>query len=346
MDIKTQQLDQGPQSFRLGAILEPLKESLDSLNCFLDSQIERFEPEVQDLVRYSLKHKGKRLRSMLVFYSAWKGDNVVSEDLVKIAAIIELSHLASLVHDDILDGAAIRHNMATVSNEYGSKVAVLLGDALFSHALVLASEFKGGDVCFAIARSIRRMCAGEIKQTFDAAKGVYSLRDYYSVIDFKTAELFYVSCLLGARLGGFEEGYVEAVACFGRNLGIAYQIYDDLLDILGNENAVGKTLGTDFVNGKYTLPILILIKKLSSSEWLTFLEGIKKGAVSAQDLRSLLIQHGVFSDAFALLSQKLEEAKGAIADYEYLPSFSYLIKVQELVFYESKRLEALCVSLT
>lgn len=342
MHTKSQHPNQDRQFVGLDTILEPLAQSLNALNHFLDAQIERFEPELQDLVRYSLQHKGKRIRPMLVFYSAWNSQQEISEDLIKVAGIIELSHLATLVHDDILDEASIRHSTPTIFNDYGSKVAVLLGDALFSHALVLASEFKSGDVCFTIAQSIRRVCAGEIKQTFHASKDTYSFDDYYGIIDLKTAELFYVSCLLGARLGGFPEDYVNAVSSFGRNIGVAYQIYDDLLDILGSENYVGKTLGTDFSSGKHTLPTLILIDKLSACDRLEFLANLKNGTISLEHLKSLLSAHNVFTDVFAILSQKLEDAVCSIGDYKDLPSFSYLIKIQSLVFDQSQRLQDLC----
>lgn len=339
MQTKSLQVDQDHRFVGLEEIFKPLVQPLESLNSFLNSQVDLFEPELRDLVRYSLEHKGKRIRPMLVFYSAWRGEGKVSEDLVKVAGIIELSHLATLVHDDILDEAVIRHNTPTVFNSYGSKVAVLLGDALFAHALVLASEFKSKDVCLTIAQSIRRVCAGEIKQTFHASKDSYSFEDYYRIIDLKTAELFYVSCLLGARLGGFSPDYVDAVACFGRDIGIAYQIYDDLVDVLGNEKQVGKTLGTDFASGKHTLPTLKLLDKLSPEDRQEFLQGVRGGRITMEQLRAMLSEYGVFTEVFGMLNERIDNAGLAIANYEDLASYPYLMKIQDLLYDQVRRLE-------
>lgn len=341
MYTKSAEITQNHRFIGLETVFEPLQAPLESLNKFLNSQIDFFEPELRDLVRYSLEHKGKRIRPMLVFYSAWKDNNEVSEDLIKIAGIIEISHLATLVHDDILDEALIRHNMPTFFNKYGSKIAVLLGDALFSHVLVLASEFESNDVCSTIAQSIRRVCAGEIKQNFYSSKDTYSFEDYYRIIDLKTAELFYTSCLLGARLAGFPEDYVNAVASFGRNIGIAYQIYDDLVDILGHENHVGKTLGTDFASGKHTLPTLRLIDKLSTQERTEFFQNVKNGKITFNHLKSILTQYGVFNDIFTILNERINNAGISITNYKHLPSFPYLTKIQHLISNQVKCLENL-----
>lgn len=339
MHTKSQQVDQDHRFVGLETIFKPLAKPLSLLNDFLNTQINFFEPELQDLVRYSLEHKGKRIRPMLVFYSAWKNEQEISENLVKLAAIIELTHLATLVHDDILDEAVIRHNIPTIFNGYGPKIAVLLGDALFAHALVLAAEFESQEISLTIAQSIRRVCAGEIKQTFHSSKDTYTLEDYYRVIDLKTAELFHVSCLLGARLGGFSEDYVSAVGSFGRDLGIMYQLYDDLVDVLESEKYIGKTLGTDFASGKHTLPTLRLIDKLSSKDRFKFLQGVKDGDITFEDLKSMLTHHDVFSDVFDMLNKRIENADLSIANYSHLPSFSYLMKVRDLLSSQVRRLQ-------
>lgn len=339
MNIELPQAQKDERFMGFETIVAPLAHHLEELNHFLKAQVDFFEPELRDLVRYSLAHQGKRIRPMLAFFSGWKGEKEVSEDLVKVAGLIELSHLATIIHDDILDEAIIRHNMPTISKKYGSQIAVLLGDALFAHAVMLASEFKMGDVCYAISRSIRRVCAGEIQQTFQASQDHYLLEDYYRIIDLKTAELFYVSCLLGARLGGYPEDYTDAVATFGREMGMAYQIYDDLVDVLGNESQIGKTLGTDFANGKHTLPTLILIEQLSASDRIEFLKKVKGNTMTLKELKDMLVHYGVFEKAFTLLNKKIENAGLLIADYKRMPSFVYLSGIQDLVLDQAARLE-------
>jgi octaprenyl-diphosphate synthase len=175
-------------------------------------------------------------------------------------------HLATLVHDDIMDDADVRRNRKTAAREFGPTAAVLLGDALFAHALHLTTQFPTAEICAAVAESMRRVCAGEIVQTLRRGSTNVSRRDYHRIVDLKTAELFRVSCFLGAKLGGFAPGFVDAASHFGRHLGIAYQIYDDLVDFFGSEERIGKTLGTDLASGKLTLPLLALLERLPASD--------------------------------------------------------------------------------
>ena len=241
------------------ALLTPHLAELD--RC-LRRQIESFEPEIREMADYCVDVAGKRIRPALVFLGGWQGEGKVSPDLVRVAAVVELVHLATLVHDDIMDEADLRRNRRTASRAYGPSAAVLLGDALFAHALNLATQFPTTEVCAEVSAATRRVCAGEIMQTLRRGTTNVTLADYHRIIDLKTAELFRVSCFLGARLGGFAPGYVEAVSHFGRHLGIAYQIYDDLADYFGEEKRIGKTLGTDLASGKLTLPLLALIERL------------------------------------------------------------------------------------
>lgn len=237
-----------------------------ALDAYLREQIASFEPEIRTMADYCIDTSGKRLRPTLVFLSGWRHNAAPSADLIKAAAVVELVHLATLVHDDIMDDAELRRNRRTAARKFGSTAAVLLGDALFSHALHLAAQFPTTEVCLVVAESTRKVCAGEIVQTMRRGSTNISLADYWRIIDLKTAELFRVSCFLGARLAGSSDAYVGAVARFGRHLGIAYQIYDDLADFFGEEQRIGKTLGTDLASGKITLPLHILLERLPTEE--------------------------------------------------------------------------------
>ena len=172
-----------------------------SLEKFLESQVERFEPEVREFVIVCFQAGGKRIRPTLLSRAAYQGESAISPKLVKAAAVVELVHLATLVHDDVLDEAILRRSSSTLFSEQGSSVAVLVGDALFAHALKLASEFPTNEVCSWVSEATRRTCAGEIRQTFHRGKLNLSLNDYYRVIELKTAEFFRLSCFLGAFLG-------------------------------------------------------------------------------------------------------------------------------------------------
>jgi octaprenyl-diphosphate synthase len=237
-----------------------------ALDRSLREQLAAFELEIRSMADYCIDTSGKRIRPALVFLSGWKGPGVVLPDLVRAATVVELVHLATLVHDDIMDEADVRRNRRTAAREFGPTPAVLLGDALFSHALNLATQFPTTEVCAAVSESTRRVCAGEIVQTLRRGSATVTRADYQRIIDLKTAELFRVSCFLGARLSGADAGFVEAAGRFGRHLGIAYQIYDDLADFFGEEKRIGKTLGTDFESGKLTLPLFVLLERLPEAE--------------------------------------------------------------------------------
>ena len=245
------------------ALLAP---HLAELDRFLHGQLAAFEPEIRAMADYCIDTSGKRIRPALVFLSGWRGPGVILPELVRVAAVVELVHLATLVHDDIMDGAEVRRSRRTAAREYGPTAAVLLGDALFAHALNLATQFPTTEICAAVSESTRRVCAGEIVQTLRRGSTNVTRADYARIIDLKTAELFRVSCFLGARLAGFAPGYVAAVSRFGRHLGIAYQMYDDLADFFGEEKRIGKTLGTDLASGKLTLPLLFLMERLTPGE--------------------------------------------------------------------------------
>ncbi|MEO5958192.1 MAG: polyprenyl synthetase family protein, partial [Opitutaceae bacterium] len=233
------------KSHAFASVFAQLVPHMAELDRFLRGQLDAFEPEIRQLVEYCIDTSGKRIRPALVFLSGWRGPASIPHDLVRVAAIVELVHLATLVHDDIMDEADVRRSRRTAAREFGPTASVLLGDALFAHALHLATQFPTTEICAAVSESTRRVCAGEIVQTLRRGSTNITRADYQRIVELKTAELFRVSCFLGAKLAGFPAAYVDAVSRFGRHLGIAYQIYDDLVDFFGDETRIGKTLGTD-----------------------------------------------------------------------------------------------------
>ncbi len=306
----------------------PAEKHLKKLNEFIQSQVDNFEAEIQEVVSYCLKSGGKRLRALLLFYSGWTDETYVAEELVKAATVIEFIHLATLVHDDILDNADLRHNRSTVSERYGSAVAVLIGDAIFSQSLKLASEFPTVDVCAAVSQSTRRVCSGEIAQNFLKGNSNISIDDYYRIINQKTAELFRVSAYLGAHLSNYDKAFINAVEKFGEHLGIAYQIYDDTTDIFGSEDKVGKTLGTDLAEGKITLPLILLGKKLNSLEKTNFNMNIfGNNSISIENIIPKLKELNIHTDVQHYFNKELKLANTALADFENLPPVKHLLNL-------------------
>lgn len=318
-------------------IVKPVVPHMQALGSFLDDQVEQFETDIRDLVRYSLQNQGKRLRPLLVFFGGWR-DGVVSPDLVRVAAVVELVHLATLIHDDILDDATLRHNSDTVSARYGSTAAVLVGDALFSQALALASDFPTVEVCRAVSLSTRRVCAGEIRQTFERGNADFSLEEYFRVIDLKTAELFSVSSRLGASLAGYEADFAEAAGKFSRHLGVAYQIFDDLADYLGDEDKIGKTLGTDLASGKFTLPVLVLFQRLPRGEQKLFLQRVRRGEFNPGHLVELMKDYAVIAEVSSSFEQELAKAEAVLEPFAGLPPVPRLLNLSQFVLSQFQRL--------
>jgi len=287
-----------------------------ALDLFLQGQLSAFEPEIRAMANYCIDGSGKRIRPALVFLSGWKDGDTVSPDLVRAAAVVELVHLATLVHDDIMDSAEVRRSRKTATREFGPTAAVLLGDALFAHALHLATHFPTTEVCAAVSESTRRVCAGEIVQSLRRRSTDLTPADYWRIIDLKTAELFRVSCYLGGRLAGSGDGYVDALNRFGRHLGIAYQIYDDLADFFGREEKIGKTLGTDLASGKFTLPLFALMDKLPPFERAA-LSGEIGGLLPPQPALRLkqMLDLGVFDSVEAAVQGEISAARAAFAEW-------------------------------
>ena len=305
---------------------------LAALDRFMHSQVELFEPEIRQMAAYCLDTSGKRLRPTLVFVSGWQGEGVVSDDLVRVAGVVEMVHLATLVHDDIMDRAEIRRNRRTASREFGPDAAVLLGDALFSQALNIAAQFPTPEVCRLVSESTRRVCSGEIMQTLRRRDINISLAEYRRMIDLKTAELFRVSCFLGAKLSGAAPGFADAAERFGHHLGIAYQIYDDLVDFVGEEQRIGKTLGTDLATGKLTLPLMLLLERVPAAERAAIVTALRGGqplglAASQQRMKEMSIA----ADVVRAIDGELAAAVHVLVAHRQLPPVALMLQLSEML---------------
>ncbi|HTD68131.1 MAG TPA: polyprenyl synthetase family protein [Candidatus Limnocylindria bacterium] len=241
-------------------IIQPLEPFLQAVSKRMGEQISAFEPDLASYASYALNAQGKQLRPALVGLSAG-ATGKIQDSHVTVAVIIEMVHLATLVHDDVMDEATIRRGRPTLAANWGNEISVLLGDCLFAHSLKLAAGFPTTEVCRAVASSTNTVCMGEILQTQRRGNLQFTRTDYLKVLAMKTGELFALACDLGAFLNGAPAREREALRGYGMALGTAYQIYDDCLDVFGSEGAAGKSLGTDLAKGKVTLPLLVLLER-------------------------------------------------------------------------------------
>lgn len=309
-------------------MFERVRPQMAALDQFMRHQVECFEPEIRDMAAYCLDTTGKRLRPTMVFISGWQGDGVVSDDLVRAAGVVEMVHLATLVHDDIMDRAELRRNRRTAAREFGPDAAVLLGDALFSQALHIASQFPTTEVCRMVSESTRKVCSGEIMQTLRRRDITISLAEYRRMIDLKTAELFRVSCYLGARLAGHGDDFVQAADRFGHHLGIAYQIYDDLADFVGEEQRIGKTLGTDLATGKLTLPLMLLLEQVSPAERVVIAGALSGGQpLGLAASRQRMAELGIAGKVVVAIDEELRVASNNLAAFEFLAPVPFMLQL-------------------
>lgn len=244
---------------------ELVRPQLERVEASIRDQVRAFDPAVEPYVSYVCNTSGKRIRPALsILVGGALGG--VEEGHLKIGVILELIHMATLVHDDIIDGAVTRRMIPTANAKWGAGLSVLLGDALFSHALALATEFNDISICRKVGEASREVCEGEIVQTQRRWDLTLTKADYFRIIEMKTGALFSAATGIAAAISGADPETEAKLFDYGLKLGTAYQIYDDCLDLVGSEEAVGKTLRTDLEKGKLTLPILNLLESASESQ--------------------------------------------------------------------------------
>jgi octaprenyl-diphosphate synthase len=298
-------------------VVEPVEPFLERVASRLAEQVETFDSEVAVYARYALGSQGKQLRPALLGLSAGIFGRL-EEPAVTAAVIIEMVHLATLVHDDIMDEASLRRGRPTLAANWGNQISVLLGDCLFADALKLASSFPTTAVCQAVSAATKTVCSGEILQTLRLRQKNFTRDDYFRILQMKTAELFALSCDLGAWLGRAAQGEREALRQFGLDLGIAYQVYDDCLDLFGTESIAGKSLGTDLAGGKVTLPVLVVLERAPAPAaqrlrgWLEHWDDRH-----AAELQQLFWRYDVLAEAQAVVHRFLDSACGKL---DLLPS--------------------------
>ena len=236
-----------------------IRPHIQKVEARIREQVREFDPGVEPYMEYICDTTGKPILTG----GATGG---LTDDHLNLGVILELIHMATLVHDDIIDGASTRRQVPTANAKWGNGMAVLLGDALFSHALKLSTDFDDLAISRAISLASREVCQGEILQTQRRFDLTVTKKDYFKVIEMKTGALFAAASQLSAMISGTSEAISDAMFDYGMKLGTAYQIYDDIVDMIGTEDQIGKTLGTDLEKGKLTLPILNLLERANPAQ--------------------------------------------------------------------------------
>src|SRR5687768_7982450 len=295
-------------------IAGPVQPFLDKVSSGLAQQVEAFHPQIAQYARYALTNQGKQIRPTLVALSG-AAVGQVNEALVKVAVIIEMVHLATLVHDDIMDEASVRRCRPTLAANWGNELSVLVGDCLFAHSVTLAASFPTPEICRAVAKATNTVCSGEILQTHQRHDYTLQRADYIKALEMKTGELFALSCELGASLAGASPAERNALRAYGLALGTAYQIYDDCLDLFGTEATVGKSLGTDLYTGKLTLPVLIILEKGSDSDREMLQNCVESPEPeNLEKIFELLERYDALSDTRRVVGQYIKQAQQVLGE--------------------------------
>ena len=244
----------------LTAIYEPIQRGLVQVEDRLKTACEVDFPHLSQLLDYSLRSGGKRVRPALVLLSA-KFYHYDLECLLPMAAAIEVLHTATLVHDDAIDNSLVRRGCPTVNKEWGEDKAILLGDYMLAKAEELVADTQNLRVIKLFARAIMTLCSGELNQAFNAFNLEQTRQQYLERIAGKTASLLTLATESGAILSQAPEESVGALKEYGYNLGVAFQIVDDILDFIGTEEEMGKPIGSDLAEGTLTLPAMLLLQR-------------------------------------------------------------------------------------
>jgi octaprenyl-diphosphate synthase len=294
----------------LDAIYRPIADEMTEVEKRLAECLKPAGPFIGELVEHATRAAGKRLRPALLFLAGHAAGRI-TEAHIQFALSVETIHTATLVHDDVLDEASLRRNRPTMNVLWGNEPSVLFGDFLFTQAFRIASSVGERRALEIISHAAVDVCEGELLQIAERGNMRLSERRYNEIVGKKTAVLCESACRLGAVLAAAPPGLEESLASYGRGVGMAFQIVDDCLDLVGDEGEAGKSLGTDLRKGKYTLPVIHLLHAEQDSGRLVQRAG--ENGACLQELREALTRAGSLDYAFAKAQEYIAAAKSNLA---------------------------------
>jgi octaprenyl-diphosphate synthase len=254
-----------------------VKEDLEATDQFIISQLESSIPLIKEILEYVLSCGGKRIRPLIVLLSA-RALAPQAKRYIDLAAVIELIHTATLLHDDVVDSSTLRRGNKTAHMIWGSKSSVLVGDFLYSRAFQIVVDLNHQSILHTFAKATHFMAEGEILQLMNCNNPDTQEAFYFDVIERKTARLFEIAAQFGAALASDSSSHIAALRDYGRHLGLAYQLIDDALDYSQSTEQTGKNVGQDIADGKTTLPLIHAMRKSKGADLKLLQEAIKSGA--------------------------------------------------------------------
>ncbi len=269
----------------LSTILSPIKSDLLAVNEVIRASLYSEVPLVNQVAGHIIQGGGKRLRpSTLLLVGGLFGP--IRKEHHELAAVIEFIHTATLLHDDVVDQSTKRRNHKTANTIFGNAASVLVGDFIYSRAFQMMVKINHMKVMEVLANTTNTIAEGEVLQLLNIHNASINDEDYLKVVYYKTAKLFESAAELGAIIGGADDNDIKVLAQFGKHMGIAFQLIDDVLDLSGNPEEIGKNLGDDLAEGKPTLPLLYAMKKGSDDQKNIIRAAIENGGLT--ELESVL----------------------------------------------------------
>jgi len=270
----------------------------------LSSQV----PMVEKIGQYIIESGGKRLRPLLVLLSA-RACGYQQQQHITLAAVVEFIHTATLLHDDVVDTSDLRRGKPTANNKWGNSSSVLVGDFLYSRAFQMLVSIGNIDVMGTLSNATNIIAEGEVLQLLNAKNPDVSEADYLHVILGKTAMLFEAASQTGAQMAQASSEQTEALRRFGRHLGVAFQLIDDLMDYTGDQTSMGKNVGDDLAEGKPTLPLIHAMAHAADDERKLIRKAIRQGSCDEIDkIQSILIRCGSLDYTRARATQETQDA--------------------------------------
>ena len=320
---------------RMEAILEPLKDQMREVEERLNGDISATDKRLSDLVFHIGKIKGKRFRPALLLLSGQCSGGLMPQH-IDLAVVVELIHTATLVHDDIIDEAMVRRHVETMNSKWGRKISILFGDYLFSRAYTILSALDSQMATIIMSQTINILCEGEMVQLLRCYDAEVTESEYLSIIEKKTASLCAASCKLGAISSGANKWQTEALTNYGSKIGMAFQIIDDCLDVMGKEEEMGKPMNLDSQSGKLTLPFIRLVNKLPTDRKESTLELIfqNNSKDSKAAIADLLEEHDAVDYAYDTARRLIKNAQD---DLSVIPDSIYKTSLIELGDYVVSR---------
>ncbi len=316
-------------------ILEPLKDQMREVEERLFSDLSPADKRLSDLVFHISKIKGKRFRPALLLLSGQCSGGLIPQH-IDLAVVVELIHTATLVHDDIIDEAVVRRHIDTMNTKWGSKISILFGDYLFSRAYTILSALDSQMATIIMSQTINILCEGEMVQLLRCYDAEVTESEYLNIIERKTASLCAASCKLGAISSGANKKQTEALTNYGSKIGMAFQIIDDCLDVMGKEEEMGKPMNLDSQSGKLTLPFIRLVNKLPTDRKESTLELIfqNNSKDSKAAIADLLEEHDAVDYAYDTARQLVKKAQD---DLSVIPDSIYKTSLLDLGDYVVSR---------